>query len=145
MGNPVGRPTDYEEKYCAEVIELGRQGKSITQISALLNVSKQTIYNWEKQFPDFLDATTRARELAQAWWEDQGQENLTSPVFQSSLWSKQVSCRFPDDYRENKQQLEHTGKDGQPIETKNVTSLDMSGLTTEQLRVLASIMIKSEE
>lgn len=77
-------------------------------MAAALDVAKQTIYNWEKEHDEFLDALTRARELAQAWWEDKGQEGLTADRFQPSLWAKQVSCRFPNDYRENKQQVDHT-------------------------------------
>ena len=112
---PAGRPTDYREEYCAEVVELGRQGKSHAQIAASLDVSRQTLHNWANSHPEFLDAITHARDLAQAWFEDKGQAGLETPGFNASLWAKQVSARFPDDYTE-RQKREVTGKDGGPVE-----------------------------
>ncbi len=115
---PVGRPTDYKPEYCQRVIELGRLGKSKAQIAANLDVARQTMEDWARAHPEFLDAITRARDLALAWWEDQAQVGLvTEPgtgTFNASLWSKSVSCRFPDDYRDNSRH-EVTGKDGEAV------------------------------
>jgi hypothetical protein len=94
----MARPTDYLPEYCDQVVELGRQGKSHAQIAATLDVSRQTLYNWQAAHPEFLDAIMRARDLAQAWFEDKGQAGLDSSGFNASLWAKQVSCRFRDDY-----------------------------------------------
>lgn len=108
---PAGRPTKYKPEYCERVIELGRAGKSRAQTCAILDIAIETLANWEKAHPEFLAATTRARELAQAWWEDQGQDGLTADKFNAQLWWHQVRNRFPADYRD-KQEHEHTGKDG---------------------------------
>ena len=62
-----------------------------------------------------MTALTRAGDLAQAWFEDKGQDGLTMPGFNASLWSKQVSSRFRDDYTET-QRRELTGKNGGPIQ-----------------------------
>jgi len=66
------------------------------------------LHNWAGEHPEFLDAITRARDLAQAWFENMGQSGLVMPGFNASLWAKQVSCRFRDDYTD-KQQTEHSG------------------------------------
>ena len=113
-----GRPTDYRSEHCERVLELGRIGKSHAQIAAALDVSRQTLHNWAKAHPEFFDAITHARDLAQAWWEDQGQEGLVMPGFNASLWAKSVSARFPDDYTE-RQRRELTGADGGPVQTVN--------------------------
>lgn len=112
---PVGRPTDYRAEYCEQVIDLGRQGKGHAQIAAALNQSRQTLYDWADAHPEFLGAMTRAKDLAQAWFEDMGQTGLMLPGFNASLWSKQVSCRYPDDYRDVVKQ-EHSGPKGGPID-----------------------------
>lgn len=117
----AGRPTDYLPEYCEQVLQLGRAGKSVAQIAAALDVAKQTIYDWQDKHPEFLDAMRKARDLSQSWWEDQGQNGLEKSGFQSSLWAKQVSCRFPDDYRETTRS-EHTGKDGAPIKHEHAIS-----------------------
>lgn len=98
--HPGGAPTKYDPSMCDAVIELGRSGKSITQIAVALDVTRETVYAWCKTHQKFSDAISRAKELAQAWWEDVGQQGLFADKFQASLWSKQVSCRFPNDYRE---------------------------------------------
>lgn len=71
-------------------------------------MARQTLHNWAGEHPEFLDAITRARDLSQAWFENKGQEGLEKPGFNASLWAKQVSCRFRDDYTD-KQQTEHSG------------------------------------
>lgn len=115
---PAGRPTSYNPGFCQEVMDLGKQGKSITQMAAALDVCKDSLYEWEKTIPEFSDALKRARQLSQAWWEDRGQEGLDKPGFQSSLWAKQVSCRFRSDYSEKStvevQALDDKGQPANP-------------------------------
>jgi len=111
----MARPTGYRDEFCEQVIELGRQGKSKAQIAANLDVCRQTLENWATAHPAFLDALTRARDLAQAWWEDKAQIGLETPGFNASLWGRSMAARFPDDYTE-RQKREITGRDGGPIE-----------------------------
>lgn len=110
----MGRPTDYRPEFCERVIDLGRDGKSHAQIASALDVSRQTLHNWADTIPAFLDAITRARDESQAWWENKGQEGITSPGFNASLWAKSMSARFPDDYTE-RQKRELSGKDGKDL------------------------------
>lgn len=128
----MGRPTDYTHLYCEQVIELGRAGKSVTQIAAKLDVNRDTIYEWIKVHPEFSDAITRSKQLAQAWWEDQGQDGLVMPGFNAALWAKQVSSRFREDYHD-KSIHEITGKDGGPIITKK-----LQDMTDDELAAIAA-------
>lgn len=118
-----GRPTDYRAEFCEQVIELGRAGKSPAQIAAALDVSRSVLYLWCDTYPEFLTAFTRARDLAQAWFEDKGQEGLTTPGFNASLWAKQVSSRFREDYTDTQRQ-EISGPNGRPVE---VTTIKLIG------------------
>ena len=120
---PAGRPTLYKPEYCEKVISLGRDGLSRVQIAAEFEVAKSTLQEWEKVYPEFSVAITRAMTLSQAWWEKKGQDCLVMPAgatFQSSAWSRSMAARFPDDWRENSK-MEHVGRDDGPIETKNET------------------------
>ena len=93
------------------MIELGRLGKSRTQIAAELDVDRDTLANWERAHPEFFGAMRRARELALAWWEDEGQKGVWERGFNANAYRLQVTNRFPDEWRD-KRSHEHTGTDG---------------------------------
>lgn len=95
-----GRPTKYEPEMCETVIELGRDGAGVAEIAAELDVSRQTVYNWKDEHPEFLDAVNRARDLSQAWWEKQGRKGIWSRKFNASAYKLQVMNRFPADWRD---------------------------------------------
>lgn len=115
---PVGRPTLYGPEYCDKVVELGRIGKSVEQIAAILNVSLRTMYSWRDAHEEFLHALDDAKTYEQAWWEEQAAaymvENKESDRLNASLWSRSMAARFPKKYRESTK-TEITGADGAPL------------------------------
>lgn len=115
---PVGRPSLYDPAYCEKVVELGRIGKSVEQISAILNVSLRTMYSWRDAHEEFLHALDDAKTYEQAWWEEQAAaymvENKESDRLNASLWSRSMAARFPKKYRESTK-TEITGADGAPL------------------------------
>lgn len=138
---PVGRPSDYDPVYCALVLALGEAGKSKTYMAAKIGVVKNTLDNWAAAHPEFLTALTRGLALSQAWWEDAGQNGLTTTGFQGSVWSRSMAARFPDDWRETSR-TEHSGPEGGPIRSE--ASVDVSKLSADQLRALASIPVPTD-
>jgi transposase-like protein len=117
---PVGRPTLYDPAYCSKVVELGRIGKSVEQIAAILDVSLRTMYSWRDAHEEFLHALDDAKTYEQAWWEEQASaymvENKESDRLNATLWSRSMAARFPKKYRESTKQ-EITGADGAPLLT----------------------------
>jgi orotate phosphoribosyltransferase-like protein len=65
----VGRPSKYKKKYCSRVIELFSEGKSVIQIAAELDVSRDTIYEWQKAHHDFSDSIKKGMAKSEAYWE----------------------------------------------------------------------------
>lgn len=77
-----GRPTDYRPEFCDKIIELGAQGCSIVEFAAELGcTSKQTLFNWAAAHPDFMEAFTRAKILAEAAFSKRTRENLLNRDF----------------------------------------------------------------
>jgi transposase-like protein len=115
---PVGRPSKYDSKFCDEVIALGKIGKSVEAIGAILGVGTKTLYNWRDQHEDFLHALDMAKEFELQWWEDIAQthmiENKESDKINATIWSRSMAARFPKKYREQVKQ-EITGADGAPL------------------------------
>ena len=98
----MGRPTLYRPEFCEQVIELGKQGKSITQIAAKLDVDKATVLRWKDEKEDFSTAMTRALTYSQDWWEDKAQSGLIDRNFNAALWKHCVTSRFREDYAEKR-------------------------------------------
>lgn len=110
--HPGGRPSEYDPVYCEKVIECGRQGMSVAEVCGEWGIAKQTFYNWQKEFEEFLDATTRARDLSQSWWEKHGRTNLFTEKFNTTLWIKNMHNRFRDDWYESNKSENKTELNG---------------------------------
>jgi hypothetical protein len=117
--HPGGRPTSYRPEFCDRVIELGKQGYGKAEIAAELDVERKTLDNWCNEYPEFLHAMSRARELSLAWWDSEGRKGICNRDFNSNAYRLQVCNRFPDDWRDQ-QRLELSGS----VKAENdVTSL----------------------
>jgi len=118
-GKFLGRPSTYNPAYCAQVIELGKQGLSKHQICAQLGFGVHNMYVWETEHEDFCRALEESRNNALKYWEDLALnhiiENPGGPRLNTGLWSRSMAARFPREYRENSK-VEVTGKDGGAIE-----------------------------
>lgn len=114
---PAGRPTDYNPDFCALIIEHGEKGASVVEMAYECGVTKQSIYEWARVHPEFSDALNKARAASQVWWERKGRAGIekSSSEFQGNLWGRNMSARFPEDWREIKG-TELTGANGGPVE-----------------------------
>ena len=113
-----GRPTSYRAEYCDTVVALGLEGKSVVQMACEIGVHKDTLYQWARDHEEFSASFAYAKQCAQCWWENRGQEGIEKPGFNANLWSRSMAARFPEDYTERRKN-EVTGKDGAPL-TVNV-------------------------
>lgn len=119
--HPGGRPTLYRVEYCDKVIELGKEGYSKARMAAHFDVAKQTIDEWAKQFPEFLDALSRARTHSQCWWEQKAQGGIENRDFNAGIWDKSVKSMFREDYTD-RSISEIVGKDDGAIELKDASA-----------------------
>lgn len=142
---PVGRPSLYKPEYCDMVVELGKEGHSLTAIAALLDFDKATLLDWKAKHEEFATALTRAKQLEQLWWEEAGRRALYSDKFQSVVWKTSMAARFREDYTERK---EMTGAGGGPIKLQAVTLPvdDMDDEDVEQIEaVLTAALEKAKD
>lgn len=86
---PGGRPTKYKPEYCEQLVEWGKQGLSFEAFAGEIDVCKETLYEWTRKHPEFLDAKKRHESKCRVWWEKIGntqaagklQGNATSWIF----------------------------------------------------------------
>ncbi len=103
---PAGRPTKYKKEFCDTVLELMREGKSIVNCCAELDISRETFYSWMEKHKEFHDTVKRGMELSEHWWQEKARENLDSNQFNSTLWYMNMKNRFK---WTDKQEVEHSG------------------------------------
>jgi hypothetical protein len=113
--NDTGRPTKYKPEYCQLLIKHMTTGLSYETFGAALNVSKETIYDWERAHAEFLDSKRIAFTKCQEFWEKLGiDEILNTSEYQggskslnSAVWVFNMKNRF-----NWKDKTEHTGENG---------------------------------
>lgn len=93
----AGQPPLYKPEYCQRLIDHMSRGLSYESFSAEIDTCRTTLYNWERQFPEFLDAKKIAMDKCQAWWEKKGMDMYSSkegPNLQASIWIFNMKARF---------------------------------------------------
>ena len=61
---PGGRPSSYTQEVADEICARLSKGEPLSVICSDEHIpSFQTVYNWEKAQPEFLEASTRARQI----------------------------------------------------------------------------------
>lgn len=116
----MGRPSKYSDAYCNEVIEFLAGGHSVTAFAGHIGVARSTVFKWAEENQEFSDALKVGQAKATALWETilvkvarDGGGNATAAIFG-------LKNRASEDWAD-KIVNEHTGKDGGPIETADVT------------------------
>lgn len=66
---PGGRPNKYDEKYCEMLIEHMAEGLSYESFGGVIRVCRATLYNWEKEHSEFLDAKKVGQEMSFLFWD----------------------------------------------------------------------------
>lgn len=98
---PAGRPTKYRPEYCDTVVELGIQGMTKAEMALKLDITKDTLYRWIKEHPEFSDAMKRAEQGMERWFANTFREmstgdnkgNVTAAIFLAKN-------QLPDVYRD---------------------------------------------
>lgn len=99
----TGRPTKYDADKASEIVALMAAGLSLTAAAADLNVHRDTLYEWEKQHPEFSDAIKLARGKRQSFLEKRLLGAVDGPTVTSSIFALKNAA--PDDWRD-KQEVE---------------------------------------
>lgn len=111
----------YKPEFCQVVIDLGKQGASKVEMAATIGVSRATFDNFEKEYPEFLEAVKQAVVFSQGFWERKGREATFGlvPGFNATAWTFNMKNRFKEDWRDRVEQ-EHTGANGGEIQNRMI-------------------------
>jgi len=76
--NPVGAPPKYKPEYCIMLLEHMADGNAIFSFAFKIGVCEQTLYNWFKDHPEFLESKNVGTCGSFAWWEKEAKKGLWS-------------------------------------------------------------------
>ena len=132
----------YEPRICEDAIRYMGQGYTISAFAAQLRVTKETLYKWGRQNPEFVEAIKIARLACQSFWEEQLNEVSRAGMHNSG---RVAAIQFAlknlgkDDWTDSKV-VEHTGTIGHKVDGTR----DFSKLSTAELLHLEHLASKTE-
>lgn len=101
-GNNGGRPDNYEPRFCEVVVEKGREGATLAEMTlACGQARRETLHDWARKYPQFSEALTLARLESLVWWERQGKAGLHDEYkgrkFNDRQWKQMMAGMFPEE------------------------------------------------
>jgi hypothetical protein len=130
----MGRASKYRDGYCDLVREHCAKGFSFTSFAGLVRVSRDSIYQWVEDHPEFAEAKAEALELSRIFWEKLAVVhiiNTKESTLNSAVWIYNMKCRFSDEWLDK---TESTQKTKLEISTQDAAEIvDMAKRTSEHL------------
>lgn len=104
----------YSKKYCQELIDHMSNGYSFCSFACIINVTVNTICNWEKDHPDFAEARAMGQTASYYFWQKMGIGGVQGKIrgFNANAWIFVMKNRF--DWREQKEALK-VGEEGSTV------------------------------
>ena len=138
----VGRPTKYKEEFARQAGILCRMGSTDKQLAEFFEVDEATINRWKINFPEFCESIKNGkpsadeRIVASLFQRAEGYQHPEDKIFCNKdgvVTVVPTIKHYPPDTAacviwlcnrmkakwQNTNRIEHTGKDGAPIEMKN--------------------------
>lgn len=91
-----GAPSKYKKVYCEGLVAHMKDGLSFESYAAIIDVHRDTLYEWVKVHKDFSDAKKKAVDHCMLFWERVGVAGATGklPGFQTGAWVFNMKNRF---------------------------------------------------
>ncbi len=100
LPEPRTTPATYHPDLIGELLTLGANGYSSTEIAAHWAISEQTLEEWGGAHPELATALNHARTREKAWWFSRARLAIATDNnrFPAGAWSHVMRARFPDEY-----------------------------------------------
>lgn len=117
---PLGRPSKYDPAFCEVAYAKLAEGYSVLAVAAEIGVNKTTLYEWADKHPEFSNALKTGQGAAAAWWEARLRDIASGEPGNATAAIFGLKNRARDEWADVTRN-EHTGADGGPIETADVS------------------------
>lgn len=96
-----GVSTEYRPEYCQMLINEMANGISMEAFAGIISITKKTLYEWFKEYPEFAEAKEIGIEKSRLFWEKLGITNIISESekgfsrsINSAVWVFNMKNRF---------------------------------------------------
>jgi hypothetical protein len=134
----VGRPSAYRPKYCELIIGAMAKGLSAEAGAAAIGISARSLFYWQREHAEFLQAIQEGRQKALLFWEQLAIGLATGQPGHAQIVSLALRNRSRAAHGWNNYtvQVEHTVTTEPPV--RNV---DLSKLSWQQRQSLKEILL----
>ena len=138
-----GRPTLYRREMCDRLVNAMAGGLTAEAAAARIGISARSLFYWQQQHPEFLQAIQEGRQRSQLWWEERAlaMANGESGNTQIVVLGLRNRSRAASGWNNDTVKLEHTGPEGGPVEVKAEHKIDIASLEPEQRDQLREILL----
>ena len=155
----------FEPKMVRQVRKLAIAGMTDDQIAGVFEVAISTLNRWKEKYPEFMAAMKEGKDIADAeivnalYHRAKGFRHIAFKImqFEGKAVTKRYVEHFPPDttacifWLKNRQpelwrdvnRFEHTGKDGAPIQTEEVTDVEAARIVAFAMATGADAVTKA--
>jgi hypothetical protein len=155
---PAGRPSKYKPEFAEQAYKLCLLGATDGELADFFQVSKATINTWKAEHPGFLDSITRGKVVADAEVAESlfnrakgySHPEVHVSSYEGNITLTPLTKHYPPDTPaaslwlrnrqsgkwRDKQDHEHSGPNGGPIETNSVSDVELA-------KAVASLLSKA--
>ena len=144
--HPGGRPTLYRREMCDRLVEAMAGGLTAEAAAARIGISARSLFYWQQQHPEFLQAIQEGRQRSQLWWEERAlaMANGESGNTQIVVLGLRNRSRAATGWNNDTVKLEHLGPEGGPIQVEPTHKIDIESLSHEQRDQLREILLAAK-
>jgi hypothetical protein len=114
--------------------------------AARIGITARSLFNWQKEHPEFLQAIQEGRQRSQLWWEERAlaMANGESGNTQIVMLGLRNRSRAASGWNNETVKLEHLGPEGGPIQVEPTHKIDIEALEPEQREQLREILLAAK-
>ena len=142
--HPGGRPTIYRPEMGDMIADAMATGLSAEAAAAKVGISARSLFNWQQEHPDLLQAIQEGRQRALLWWEEralamaEGKPGSAQIVTLGLKNRSRAASGWHD-----AQRLEHSGPNGGPIQQRVTADINLKVLTDDELALFEELLVKT--
>jgi hypothetical protein len=119
-----GRPTLYRPEYCEMLVQHMAEGLSYSSFAAVADVCFDTLYEWEKVYPEFSEAKKRGRPKAKMTLEKTAMMAVRGELekYNATMLIFMLKNMFPEEYKD-RQEVQSVNKTTHAVDQSVIESL----------------------